>query len=201
MAKRNIPEINAASMADIAFLLLIFFLVTTTIETDSGISRRLPPIDDSTPPPDIHKRNILTVLINKEDRILVNDNPMELKDIRQKAMDFLDNGGATGEDACTYCKGARSPELSDNPEKAVISLQNDRLTTYKMYIAVQNELVAAYNDLRDREGLRLFGTTYRELEKNFTDPNWRGNKTQLEEQLKTLREMYPQKLSEAEPRN
>lgn len=116
-------------------------------------------------------------------------------------MDFLDNGGATGEDACTYCKGARSPELSDNPEKAVISLQNDRLTTYKMYIAVQNELVAAYNDLRDREGLRLFGTTYRELEKNFTDPNWRGNKTQLEEQLKTLREMYPQKLSEAEPRN
>lgn len=201
MAKRNIPEINAASMADIAFLLLIFFLVTTTIETDSGISRRLPPLDKETPEIDHYKRNLFVVLINKDDRIMVNEEPIELKDLRKKAIEFLDNGGATGEDACSYCQGAKNPELSDNPEKAIISLQNDRLTTYKMYIAVQNELVAAYNDLRDREGLRLFGTTYRELEKNFTDPNWRGNKTQVEEQLKTLREMYPQKLSEAEPRN
>lgn len=200
MAKRDIPEINAASMADIAFLLLIFFLVTTTIETDSGISRRLPPPTKDITEIDHYKRNLLIVLINKDDRIMVNDDPIELNELRQRAIEFLDNGGGTGEEACTYCQGARNPELSDNPDKAIISLQNDRLTTYKMYIAVQNELVAAYNDLRDREGLRLYGTTYRELEKNFLDPNWRGNKVELEEQVKTLRNMFPQKLSEAEPR-
>src|SRR5690606_21251097 len=102
MAKRSAPEVNAGSMADIAFLLLIFFLVTTTIETDSGISRRLPPIDDVIDPPEIRKKNMFIVLVNKDDQLLVNDDPMELRNLKQRAMEFLDNGGGQGEDACSY---------------------------------------------------------------------------------------------------
>jgi hypothetical protein len=199
MAKRSAPEVNAGSMADIAFLLLIFFLVTTTIETDSGIFRRLPPMDD-TPPPEIRKKNMFIVLVNKDDQLLVNDDVVELKNLRQSAIDFLDNGGGRGEDACDYCQGAGDPTSSDNPDKAVISLQNDRLTSYRMYIAVQNELVAAYNDLREREAQRLYGQSYRQMEKNFADATWRGDKDRLKEQLDVLKAMYPQKLSEAEPR-
>src|SRR5690606_17234350 len=197
MASRKIPEINAASMADIAFLLLIFFLVTTTIESDSGISRRLPPLDDIITPPEIREKNIFLVLINKDDRLLVENEPMELKDVRKAAMEFLDNGG---DGTCDYCRGFKDQSSSDNPEKAIISLQSDRLTSYKMYIAVQNELVAAYNDLREREAQRLYNSDYREMEKNFADAGWRGNKDKLKEQLDMLRNMYPQKLSEAEPK-
>jgi hypothetical protein len=200
MAKRSAPEVNAGSMADIAFLLLIFFLVTTTIETDSGISRKLPPIDDVIDPPEIRKRNMFIVLINKDDQLLVNEDLMDLKNLRQAAMDFLDNGGGVGEEACDYCRGAGDPTSSDNPDKAVISLQNDRLTSYKMYIAVQNELVAAYNELREREAQRLFGKSYYTMEKNYADANWRGNKEKLKEELDILKKMYPQKLSEAEPK-
>ena len=197
MASRKIPEINAASMADIAFLLLIFFLVTTTIESDSGISRRLPPLDDIITPPEIREKNIFLVLINKDDRLLVENEPMELKDVRKAAIEFLDNGG---DGTCDYCRGLKDQSSSDNPEKAIISLQSDRLTSYKMYIAVQNELVAAYNDLREREAQRLYNSDYREMEKNFADAGWRGNKDKLKEQLDMLRNMYPQKLSEAEPK-
>lgn len=200
MAKRDAPEVNAGSMADIAFLLLIFFLVTTTIETDSGISRKLPPIDDVEDPPEIREKNIFIVLVNQNDDLLVNGETAPLEDLRERAMEFLDNGGGVGEEACDYCQGAGDPKSSDNPDKAIISLQNDRLTSYKMYIAVQNELVAAYNDLRDREAQRLYGQNYRQMEKDFADPNWRGNKVRLKEQLDVLKNMYPQKLSEAEPK-
>lgn len=199
MAKRSAPEVNAGSMADIAFLLLIFFLVTTTIETDSGISRKLPPIEE-TEPPDIKEKNIFIVLINKDDQLLVNEEPMEVAQLRQRAMEFLDNGGGKGEDACDYCKGAGDPSSSDNPQKAVISLQNDRATTYKTYIAVQNELVAAYNELREREAQRMYGKSYYTMEKNYADAAWRGNKEKLKEQLDIVKDMYPQKLSEAEPK-
>lgn len=152
MAKRAAPEVNAGSMADIAFLLLIF-LVTTTIEKDSGINRKLPPMDDSeVEPPIIKKKNIFTVLINKNDQLLVEDEPMEIKDLRRAAVEFLDNGG---DGTCDFCQGAKDPSSSDNPDKAIISLKNDRETTYAAYIAVQNELVAAYNVLRNRRALEL----------------------------------------------
>ena len=156
MAKRSAPEVNAGSMADIAFLLLIFFLVTTTIETDSGLNRKLPPIEEIEDPPIIKEKNIFTVVVNKNNQLLVEEELVDISDLRALATEFLDNGGGEGEDACEFCQGARDPKSSDNPEKAIISLKNDRETSYKVYIAVQNELVAAYNVLRDREFMKLF---------------------------------------------
>ena len=203
MAKRAAPEVNAGSMADIAFLLLIFFLVTTTIETDSGINRKLPPTDEIVDPPVIKERNIFTVVVNKDNRLLVEEDVMELSELRQAAIAFLDNGGGAGEEACDYCKGEKDPSSSDNPEKAIISLKNDRETSYKVYIAVQNELVAAYNDLRDREFSSLnpmTGLSYREAQKRYDDPRTTPtDKAKLKPLLDEVKAMYPQKLSEAEP--
>jgi hypothetical protein len=127
---------------------------------------------------------------------------MELKDLRQAAIDFLDNGGAPSgtPEYCDFCQGLRSPESSDNPQKAVISVQNDRLTSYKMYIAVQNELVAAYNFLRDRESQRLYGWRFTEVKKAIDEGNYNGNVASAEEKLKTVQELIPLKLSEAEPK-
>ena len=205
MARRSTPEVNAGSMADIAFLLLIFFLVTTTIEKDSGIGRQLPPKE---PPTDeqvkIKEKNLFIVNVNREDQLLVEEKLMDLKDLRQAAIEFLDNGGAPAgsPEYCDYCKGSRNPESSDNPDKAVISVQNDRLTSYKMYIAVQNELVAAYNYLRDRESQRLYGWKFTEMTKDLDEGKIKGEvaKEQLQEKLQTIQKLFPQKLSEAEPK-
>ena len=203
MAKRSAPEVNAGSIADIAFLLLIFFLVTTTIETDSGINRKLPPMEDQVDPPIIREKNILPVVINKNNQLLVEEELVDIKDLRQVAIDFLDNGGGQGEEACDYCQGKRSPASSDNPDKAIISLKNDRETSYKIYIAVQNELVAAYNDLRDREFKRLnpnLGLSYVEAEKRADDPRTSIEEVErLQPKLDAVKALFPQKLSEAEP--
>ena len=203
MAKRSAPEVNAGSMADIAFLLLIFFLVTTTIETDSGLNRKLPPIEDVVDPPIIKEKNILPVVINKNNQLLVEEELVELKDLRSVAMDFLDNGGGKGEDACDFCRGKRSPSSSDNPEKAIISLKNDRETAYKVYIAVQNELVAAYNELRNREFSRLYPSmqmNFIEAQKMYDDPRTSTDrKLDLKPKLSVVKVMFPMKLSEAEP--
>jgi hypothetical protein len=199
MAKRSAPEVNAGSMADIAFLLLIFFLVTTTIETDTGLNRKLPPIDDEqVEPPIIKEKNIFTVLINGKNQLLVEDELMELKDLRKAALEFLDNGGGTGDDACSYCKGKKNSSSSDNPDKAIISLKNERETTYSMYISVQNELVAAYNILRDRRAQELYGMTLAEMEQDYDDVNYRGNKDRLKEKIEKIKIEYPQKLSEVQ---
>ncbi|MBW2961872.1 ExbD/TolR family protein [Mesonia aestuariivivens] len=197
MAKRSAPEVNAGSMADIAFLLLIFFLVTTTIETDAGLNRKLPPIqEEPQDPPPLKKKNIFQVLINQQNDLLVEEKEMELSDLRQAAIDFLDNGGQ----GCEYCQGKGDPASSDNPNKAVILLENTRETDYSMYIAIQNELVAAYNFLRNREANRLFGMSFTEMEANFNDAQYNGNKELLEDRIGTIRDMFPLKLSEAEPK-
>ncbi|RIA10885.1 biopolymer transport protein ExbD [Flavobacteriaceae bacterium MAR_2010_72] len=198
MAKRSAPEVNAGSMADIAFLLLIFFLVTTTIETDTGLSRKLPPIEENEEDVIIKQKNIFTVLINGKDQLLVEDELMELKNLRKAAIEFLDNGGGTGEDACSYCKGKKNPASSDNPDKAIISLKNERETTYSTYISVQNELVAAYNELRDRRAQELYGITFKDMEANYDNVNWVGNKSKLKEQIEKIKLEYPQKLSEVQ---
>ena len=200
---RKSPDVNAGSMADIAFLLLIFFLVTTTIETDSGINRKLPPMEDQIDPPIIKEKNIFTVVVNKYSQILVEEDLTDIKDLRGLAMEFLDNGGGKGEEACDYCQGDRNPRSSDNPDKAVISLKNDRETPYKSYIAVQNELVAAYNELRDREFKNRYpneGLTYFEADFIYSDPRTTvGQRANLKEKLDVVKKLYPQKLSEAEP--
>ena len=198
MAKRSAPEVNAGSMADIAFLLLIFFLVTTTIETDSGISRKLPPIEESEEDVVIKQKNIFTVLLNGKDQLLVEDELMELEEIRAAAIEFLDNGGGKGEDGCDYCKGKKDPRSSDNPDKAIISLKNERETSYAAYISVQNELVAAYTHLRNVRAEELYGESYSEMLKNYKDVNWPGNKKKLKEKINNLRKDYPQKLSEVQ---
>lgn len=203
MAKRKAPEVNAGSMADIAFLLLIFFLVTTTIETDSGLNRKLPPMEDVVDPPIIKERNIFTVVVNKYNDLLVEEEPMELSELREAAIAFLDNGGGKGEEACDFCQGARDPDSSDNPDKAVISLKNDRETDYKVYISVQNELVAAYNTLRNRAFKRLnpnLGIDYVQADKIYNDPRTGAtDKERLGTLLDEVKVLFPMKLSEAEP--
>ena len=203
MARRSAPEVNAGSMADIAFLLLIFFLVTTTLEKDNGIARQLPPIDKSEiEPPKIKEKNLFIVLVNKNDQLLVNDSPMELEDLRENAIEFLDNGGALSNslEYCDYCKGKRDITSSDNPEKAVISVQNDRLTSYKMYISVQNELDAAYNFLRNRESQRLYGWDFTEVKKEIDAGTYIGNQGDAQDKLKEIQKLFPLKLSEAQPK-
>ncbi len=200
---RKVSDVNAGSMADIAFLLLIFFLVTTTIETDSGINRKLPPLDQLDDPPEIKERNIFEVVVNKYNQLLVEENLTELEDLRGLAVEFLDNGSGEGEEACDYCQGSRDPSSSVNPDRAIISLKNDRETSYKVYIAVQNELVGAYNDLRNREFKRLFpqeGISYVEAQNTYDDPRTDLDiREELKPKLDQVKKLFPQKLSEAEP--
>ncbi len=204
MAKRSAPEINAGSMADIAFLLLIFFLVTTTIDKDKGLVRQLPPpLDEEIIPPIIKQKNLFVVLVNGNNDLLVEDAPMELSELRQAAIDFLDNGGipAGQEGHCDFCQGARSPSSSDNPDKAIISMSSARKTNYTTYVAVQNELGAAYNELRDRESQRLYGWKYTEVKAAIAAGNYDGNVEKTEAKLKEIRNLIPFKLSEAEPKS
>jgi len=197
MARRaGAPEVTAGSMADIAFLLLIFFLVTTTIETDAGLDRMLPPIE----PPDvdvvIKEKNIFQVLINRNGQLLADDNIIDIKDLRAKAMDFLDNNG---DGTCTHCRGKKNAESSDNPSKAIISLKNDRETKYSTYITVQNEIVGAYNELRNRESQRLYGQDFTDMEATYLNPETPSSaKDELKEKVKKIQDLFPQKFSEAE---
>ena len=199
--RKGAPEVNAGSMADIAFLLLIFFLVTTTIETDAGLDRMLPPIE----PPDtdvvIKQKNIFTVNINKNGQLLVEEQLMSLEDLKEAAMDFLDNGGAPSgsPEYCNYCKGSSDASSSDNPQKAIISLKNDRETKYSTYITVQNELVGAYNELRNREAQRLYRRDFTEMEAEYLNPETPSSvRDELKDKVKAVQELFPQKLSEAE---
>ena len=207
MAKRAAPEVNAGSMADIAFLLLIFFLVTTTMEKDWGINRKLPPMEDSQEDVIIKQKNIFTVLLNGKDQLQVEDELMQVKDLRAAAVEFLDNGGGTNADGekCNYCKGKRNPKSSDHPDKAIISLKNERQTSYGFYMSVQNELVGAYNVLRNRRALEIGpqkgfrGMDFLEMQKNSKPSStWIGNKKKLKELISQIKLEYPMKLSEVQ---
>ena len=157
MSKRTAPEVNAGSMADIAFLLLIFFLVTTTIDKDKGIARQLPPDKPNTTIIELHERNVLEIKIRKDGDLLVENELLPLSNLTEIAIAFLDNGGAIPTDTlhCGYCKGTRSPMSSDSPQEAVISISSHREAPYETYITVQNELSVAYAHLRNRESNRL----------------------------------------------
>lgn len=194
--RKGAPEVNAGSMADIAFLLLIFFLVTTTIETDAGLDRMLPPMEPPEEDVVIKQKNIFTVNINKNGQLLVEDELMDLKNLRKAATDFLENGA---DGSCTYCQGRKDPASSDNPSKAIISLKNDRETKYSTYITVQNELVGAYNDLRNREANKLYNRDFTEMEAEYLNPETPSSvRDDLKDKVKRVQDMFPQKLSEAE---
>lgn len=165
-------EINASSMADIAFLLLIFFLVTTTIVEDKGILVKLPPWSDEEP--DIAKlktRNVYSVLVNAQNQLLVRGEQMPISMLREKTKEFIANP-------------KRLENLSESPKKAIISLKNDRGTNYETYLEVYNELQAAYNELWETESLKRFGISYERLPI--------ANK-------RVVREDFPLIISEAEP--
>lgn len=205
MAIRKTPEVNAGSMADVAFLLLIFFLVTTTMKTNVGIATKLPPKIDKnvTPPPPVNKRNLMVVLVNKNNQLMVRDQIVDIKDLRQVAIDFLDNGAGVADQACSYCKGRKDATSSENPNNAVISLQNDRETSYSTYIAVSNELTAAYNVLRERERQRLFPNEvpYTEMEAEYDAASTSlSRKNELEPKIKEIQKLFPKKLVEAKVR-
>merc|ERR1711916_8290 len=204
-ARRENPEINAGSMADIAFLLLIFFLVTTTMNVDSGVSKKLsekPPPNYE--PPIIKKKNIFEVNINRKNELMVEDERMQLKDLKEAAMKFIDNGGGVGkpgEDGtpgqpCDYCQGEKSESSSDHPNKAVISVQSDRGTEYGTYIAVQNELLKAYRELRDRLCRQRYNMSFTELEEAYKDDK---NNEDLKKKVEDIKKAYPQIISDAEP--
>ncbi len=194
--RKGAPEVNAGSMADIAFLLLIFFLVTTTIETDAGLDRMLPPIEPPEEDVIIRQKNIFTVNINKNGQLLVEEELMNLKNLRAAAVSFLENNA---DGSCNYCKGKKDPASSDNPTKAIISLKNDRETKYSTYITVQNELVGAYNDLRNREAQRLYGRDFTDMEAEYLNPETPSSvRDELKDKVKRIQDMFPQKLSEAE---
>ena len=176
-----VPEVNAGFMADIAFLLLIFFLITAAIPKDKGINRKLP----SECPPgtpcdiDIHERNLLRVVINNNNEIMVDDSIVTISELKDITKNFIDNNG---DGTCNYCNGMQSSEGSDHPKKAVISLQNDRHTRYNDYIKIQDELTKAIYEIRLVYSKKQFNKLPEDLSK---------------EVLKIVKEAYPFMLSEA----
>lgn len=205
MARRENAEINAGSMADIAFLLLIFFLVTTTMDVDSGISRKLP--EKSPPDQDVEvivkQKNVLDITVNRTNQILIEGTDfVEVTDIKEIAMAFIDNGGGLSApkddkpgEPCDYCQGAKDPESSDHPSKAIISLQSDRGTTYGMYVSIQNEIESAYNELRNKLALQKYDRSYNDLLKDYKD----SGSAAVKEKIDFLKDSYPQIISEPEP--
>jgi len=186
---RKLNEINASSMADISFLLLIFFLVTTSMNVSTGLTRRLPPPlppDQKPQDVDINKRNLFVVKINSLNQLLVQGEELNIRDLKEKAKEFIEN---KDNDPTLPVRVLNDFDLIGPLEYTkdhVISVQNDVDTQYQVYIDVQNELVAAYNELREELSKSKFG-------KQFSDLN--------EDQQRVVQEVYPQKISEAEPKN
>ncbi len=186
MAKK-IPEIPSASLADIAFMLLIFFLVTTTMDVDSGLERRLPQWVDPEELKDdqqIKERNVFVVLVNRNNDLLVENEYENLDNLRERTKEFMAN--PYDDETLPEKEPKELPYFGEvMVTKGVISLRNDLDTRYGMYIAVQNELVAAINELREELARQEFGKAYADLDK---------------EQQDAIREIYPSRISEAEPK-
>ena len=162
MSNRETPEINAGSMADIAFLLLIFFLVTTTLDTEVGIPKML---SDKIEPPkvELNERNVLEISINANNEIqLESSEIVPLESLKQHIIDFIDNGATTDQNGntCTWCTGKKDSQSSDHPAKAVVALESSRKTSYATYIATHNEINSAYVELRNNLANSLYGKSY-----------------------------------------
>lgn len=170
--KRLKTEVNSGSMADIAFLLLIFFLVATTIDQDKGLRRKLPAIQENTYEYITHANNVFKLFLNANNELLVNDKRLPISDLQENLRGFIDNNG-------------RKPEWSDRPELAVISLKPSVGTSYDFYIKVQDEIAAAYHFLRDQSAQRIYNKSFNELER--------------ESEIKSIKAMYPMNISESNP--
>ena len=187
MARRDVQEVNAGSMADIAFLLLVFFLMTTTMDTDTGLARMLPqPVpENEPPPPPVKDRNVFRVLLNSNNQLLVQNQYMDISKLRESAKEFIEN--KNNRVTWPEKKDTEIPFFGVYPvSKAVISLQSDRGTQYQAYLDVQNELQAAYNELRDELARRKWQKSFKDL-----DP----------EQQDAIKDIYVQRISEAEPKD
>ncbi len=188
MASKKTPALNTSSTADIAFLLLCYFLMTTTMGTQTGLQRRLPPMPDPNQKVEdqkVNKRNLITVKVNAQDRLMAGNEPMDVSQLKEKIKIFLTNPAddpTLPERVVTDIEGYGKYPVS----KGVISLQNDRGTSYRAYIAVQNELVKAVNELRDEFAKANYGKPFANLS---------------EEQQDVVKKCIPQNISEAEPKN
>lgn len=187
MASKETPQINASSQADIAFLLLVFFLITTTMDVDKGIQRRLPPMQEDQKQEDIkiNRRNTIIVKISASDRIMVGTEPTDVSQIKDQIVEFITNPNDDPnkpEKEVKNIKGFGNYPVS----KGVISLQNDKSTTYKKYIEVQNEIVKAINEVRDQFAVQHYSKKFAQLD---------------EEHQKIVKEAIPQNISEAEPKD
>ena len=188
MASKKTPEINGSSMADIAFIALIFFLMVTTMDKEEGLQRRLPPLpaeDQKVEDQKVNRRNIIQVKINASDRLFAGNEPMDVSQLKDKIKEFLTNPN----------NDPNLPEKEDveiegigtvKKSKGIISLQNDRGTTYSKYIAVQNELIKAINEIRDDFSMQHYGRVFNRL---------------TTEQQDLVRKAVPQNISEAEPKD
>lgn len=153
-SRRNAPTVNAGSMADIAFLLLIFFLVTTTISADKGILRKLPEACNAPPCNiEVNDRNILEIFINRNNELMVEQEITTVLELKDLTVAFLDNNASN---KCEYCNGNQLAESSDKPQKAIISLKHDATTNYGTFIKVQDEISKAYFELRSTYAKRKF---------------------------------------------
>lgn len=187
--KRKMPGLNTSSTADISFMLLIFFLVTTSMDTDQGLGRTLPK-----PPEDdqlnneikVKERNILNIRINKDNYVMIGEDYASLGDVKERAKEFIKN--ENNKPNLPELKPKKIKGLGKTmmvTENHVISVQTDRGTDYGVYFMVQDALVAAYNELRDELAKEEFGYKFEYL---------------TDDQKKAIREVYPQKISEAEPK-
>jgi biopolymer transport protein ExbD len=173
-SRRDDAEIPGSSLADIAFLLLIFFLLVTTIDVDTGIGLVLPPApDENIDPPPIKEKNLLNILVNTEGLVLIDEEPTPIGQVQQKVKDFITNNGA-------------DPEMSDSPDKAIVSIKTTRATPYRTYIDMFDEVKGAYLDLRNTAAQSEFGRNYTELEE--------GSAPQ-----EKIQDDYPEQISIAEP--
>lgn len=202
--KREVPEINASSMADIAFLLLVFFLVTTTFDSDYAIERRLPPkLDKDQPVPEkLKERNLFILLINKNDELFVNGERGDMQKLKEEVKRFIINP-ANDERLSEKSNQFQQSELLKGKyyrSKGVITLQADRMTSYKKYIAVQGILTDAFEEMRDDISRKEFNLTYEELKEKATKGNDEVSKKLHAERLAAIDAVYPVAISEAETR-
>ena len=190
--KKKVPGLNQSSTADISFILLIFFLITTSMETDMGLARRLPRPpeenqEDATM--DIKSRNILYVRMNAAGQLWVKDEMEsgfeDLRNLRNRVKEFVKNEKNLSKYPEKHVKNIDILGQCFVTDKHVISVQTDRGTPYAVYFEVQNELVAAYNELRNELSKQKFGRPYDALG---------------DEEKVAVRAYYPQNISEAEPK-